>query len=357
MAESAATLPDTGIAFLHDLRAAFDRAAADGVVERTYRIAGRPVRLRIAGDVLDARITPALAHLAAPIPEGAALTVRMWDSGATGVRPPAPPWPADAYRERCEIRHDYDFRAAFNMMSGVLSVLEAGDTEATVWVRDAAALPLWETAAPLRALLGWWAPAVGGQLAHGAAVGTKQGGVILAAIGGSGKSTTALSCLDAGLLYAGDDYVMIEGGASPTIHSLYASAKLVPANLEARLPHLAALAQASGVEAPGDNPFDKVVMLLQDHFPEQMAAQLPLRAVVVPHIDPDGPSLAPLSARDVLRALAPTTVFQLPGAGGDSLDLLSGIVETVPGYALGVGPDLDANVAAIRALIDREAHA
>lgn len=357
MGESAATLPDAGPAFLYDLRSAFERAAARGVVERTYRIAGQPVRLRIAGDVLAAGMTPALEHLAAPIDAEPALTVRMWDSAATGVMPPAPPWAADAYRERSDIRHDYDFRASFNMMSGVLSLLEAGDTEATVWVRDAAALPLWETAAPMRTLLGWWASSVGGQLAHGAGVGTERGGILLAAVGGSGKSTTALSCLNAGLLYAGDDYVLVEGGAEPTIHSLYASAKVVPSNLEARLPHLASLAQESGVETPDSDPFDKVVLLLQDHFPQQMAASLPLRAIVVPHIDPDGPTVTPLSPRDVLRALAPTTVFQLPGAGSDSLALLSGIVEGVPGYALGVGPDLGENVDAIRDLIDREADA
>lgn len=350
-----ASVLDNGQAFLNDLRAAFDRAAEHGVHEQTVRIAGRIVRFRVVGAGLVERMTAAFAHLRTPETDEPDLTVRMWDSSTTGVNPPAPPWPNDAYRERGEIRHDYEFRAAFNMMSGVLSVLDGVD--ATLWVRDLEALPLWETAAPLRTLMGWWVPTVGGQMAHGAAVGTELGGVLLAARGGSGKSTTALSCLNAGMLYAGDDYVVVTDDAQPSVYSLYASAKLVPENLEERLPHLAALAQASGVEAHGQTAFSKVVLMLQEHYASQMVETMPLRAIVVPHIAEDGrTALSPLSARDVLQALAPTTVFQLPGANASSLDLLSDIVTRVPGYSLAVGTTLATNVEALSDLIACEAH-
>ena len=352
----AAPVTDKGEAFLTDLRAAFDRAAGHGVHTRTIRIAGRTVRFQVVGERLFERMTAAFAHLDAPDTEAPALTVRMWDSSSTGVPPPAPPWPNDAYRERGEVRHDYGFRAAFNMMSGVLSVLDGED--ATLWIRDLDALPLWETAAPLRALMGWWVPTVGGQMAHGAAVGTELGGVLLAARGGSGKSTTALSCLDAGMLYAGDDYVVVTDEAQPSVYSLYASAKLVPENLKERLPHLAELAQASGIEAPGQTAFSKVVLMLQEHYASQMVETMPLRAIVVPHIAEDGrTALSRLSARDVLQALAPTTVFQLPGANAASIELLSDIVTRVPGYALAVGTTLSTNVEALADLIARESHA
>ncbi|GAB5536343.1 MAG: serine kinase [Rubricoccaceae bacterium] len=345
---------DEGRAFLNDLRAAFDRAAEQGVHEQTVRIAGRLVRFRVVGATLFERMTAAFGHLSAPDSGEPALTVRMWDSSTTGVTPPAPPWPNDAYRERGEIRHAFGFQAAFNMMSGVLSILD-GD-EATLWVRDADTLPLWETAAPLRTLLGWWVLTVGGQLAHGAAVGTELGGVLLAARGGSGKSTTALSCLDAGMHYAGDDYVVLTNEAQPSVYSLYASAKLVPANLETRLPHLASLAQEAGAESPGASPFDKVVLMLHEHFADQVVESMPLRAIVVPHIAGDGrTALSSLSARDVLQALAPTTVFQLPGSNAGSLELLSDIVTRVPGYSLAVGINLATNVEALADLIAREA--
>ncbi|MEO0557089.1 MAG: hypothetical protein AAF170_02780 [Bacteroidota bacterium] len=344
-----------GDIFLRDLSAAFDRAADQGVHERMVRIAGRTVHFRIVGRVLLERMTAAFAHLSVPDTDTPTLTVRIWDSATTGVPPPAPPWPNDAFRERGEIRHSYGFQAAFNMMSGVLSILD-GD-EATLWIRDVNALPLWESAAPLRTLMGWWVPTVGGQMAHGAAVGTKHGGVLLAAQGGSGKSTTALSCLDAGMLYAGDDYVVITDEDPPSVYSLYASAKLVPENLEERLPHLAALAQASGIEAPGQTAFSKVVVMLHEHYASQMVETMPLRAIVVPHIADDGrTALSPLSARDVLQALAPTTVFQLPGANAASIELLSDIVTRVPGYSLAVGATLETNVEALADLIAREAH-
>ena len=44
--------------------------------------------------------------------------------------------------------------------------------------------------------------------------------------GGAGKSTTALLCLQAGLAYLGDDYVVIALDPVPTAYSLYCTAKL-----------------------------------------------------------------------------------------------------------------------------------
>ena len=44
--------------------------------------------------------------------------------------------------------------------------------------------------------------------------------------GGLGKSTAALCCLCNGLDYIGDDYVLVQLGPIPTVHSLYCTAKL-----------------------------------------------------------------------------------------------------------------------------------
>src|SRR4051794_7273185 len=66
----------------------------------------------------------------------------------------------------------------------------------------------------------------GRQLLHAAAVGTEQGGVVITGRGGVGKSTAALLCLEAGLAYLGDDYVVVALEPQPMAYSLYCTAKL-----------------------------------------------------------------------------------------------------------------------------------
>ena len=71
----------------------------------------------------------------------------------------------------------------------------------------------------------------GGALLHSAAVGTLNGGVLIAGPSGSGKSTTALACQEAGLGFTSDDYVLVSAGGPPTVHMAYSTAKVVRASL------------------------------------------------------------------------------------------------------------------------------
>ena len=41
-----------------------------------------------------------------------------------------------------------------------------------------------------------------------------------------------------------------------------------------------------------------------------------------------------------MRALAPTSMFQLPGAAGDALNRMAWLARTLPSYTLECGPDL-----------------
>ena len=44
-----------------------------------------------------------------------------------------------------------------------------------------------------------------------------------------------------------------------------------------------------------------------------------------------------------MRALAPTSMFQLPGAAGDALKRMAWLARTLPSYTLECCPDLAAN--------------
>jgi len=342
------------------MTACFDRAVRR--VSRSdleIRLGTSEGRLTFAGTALHDVFAPAFRHLVnaavTPSPSPDALKVLLWDSASSRVQPPAPPWSSREFLARGEVNHDFGdgVRLSFRIDSGVLSVFVPGSNTALCWVRDPAQLPPWELAAPLRPILAWWAENTSRQLAHGAAVGTATGAVLLGARGGSGKSTTALSCLEGGMLYLGDDYVMLEEGNPPVVNSLYSTAKLIPRNLDGRLPRLRAL-----VTGHRDVDQDKVTLSLYDAFAESLVPSLPLRAIVVPAVSPTGRlALRPAPAAAALAALAPTTLFQLPNAGAAALARMGQIVAAIPRYHLDLDTDLATNVAALRDLIERGARA
>ena len=65
----------------------------------------------------------------------------------------------------------------------------------------------------------------------------QHGGVLLAGKGGSGKSTTALTCLNSELQYVSDDYCVVVAQPSPFAYNLYCTAKVRADNTH-RVPHL-----------------------------------------------------------------------------------------------------------------------
>lgn len=339
-----------GKAFLRQVEGCWARSIAAQIPQEILlRIGGRGCRLVFASPALTKAMSPAFAHLTSNLPSGEdGFTINLWDTVSGGETPPSLSMPERRFPARGEINHAFgDIQVSFRLDSTVLSVSDHSRRTAWCWVRDPAHLPPWECAAPLRPILSWWAARTGGQLAHAAAVGTGEGAVLLAARGGSGKSTTALACLERGLLYLGDDYVMVDPGTPPWVSSLYATAKVTPANLGERLPRLSEYSSRLH-----DVHQEKVTLHLWDGFRPQLTPSLPLHAVVIPSVAPDGQlSVSRASAIQALAALAPTTVFQLPHSGAAAVERLASIVRAVPCFRLVLARDLSKNVDAILAIL------
>jgi hypothetical protein len=320
--------------------------AAGATIERFYRIGDDAVCLRFAGPGLLPYLTPALAHVAIE-PTSPALTVCMWDSVSTGA-PLAPflRWMCGEMRKapfhhlspRQEIRllSSALAPATFEMGAGVLSVLDTGASVGTYWVEDGARLPYHEQGAPLRTLFGWWLTPRGIQCVHAAAVGTETGGVLLAGKGGSGKSTAALACLDSDLRYVSDDYCLVRSEPKPYVHTLYNTAKLGGLRDLQRQPRFLPM-----IHNPDGLGQEKVMMFLERHLPEKLCRGFPLVAILLPRVAGEGRTrLTRVSPGAALRAIAPTTMFQLPGAAAASFDLMAGLARRLPAYRLDLGPDL-----------------
>jgi len=327
--------------FFIDLQKSFAQATStvDQVQSRDYLIAGFRIRLCFAGVALINKLTPALAHGEVPeTGETPDLTIKIWDQASTGVSTPKPPWQDDphAYGAHGEVQgYDSDrIRIVFNMFFDALSLLNLERNEAIFWVRNSEKIPFWETAAPLRILLHWWLGDRGLSYVHGAVVGTDNAGALLVGKGGSGKSTTALTCLDSDLLYVGDDYCLLSAPPHPRAYSLYSSAKLKPNNN--RLPHLLPL-----VHNQQRQPEEKLFIFLHQHFPEKIVSGLPIKLILVPQVTGQvDTELRPVAAATALLALAPSTIFQLPGGTSAKFQAMAALVKDTPCYTLALGTDL-----------------
>ncbi|MDQ1493568.1 MAG: hypothetical protein QOG69_51 [Actinomycetota bacterium] len=323
-----------------------------GLISRWFMIAGRPVVLQFAGPRL-LPLTEAFEHLAClPQPSLPALTIHLWDRASTGIGVTTPPHDGrigEAAGQRV-LWHELPLRVLLQPGQRSLSAIDELSGEAWYWCDDADALPYWEFAAPLRMLLHWWLGTRGALMLHAAAIGSDNGGVLIVGRGGSGKSTTSLLGLRAGLQFASDDYVAVDRNLDatgcPTVHSLFGSGKLT-ADQYANFPELHA-----GVVNADRLDTEKAVLFVGRVFPRQLVRQFPLQAVLVPRITGRPETIArPASPVAALAALAPSTIFQLPGTASADLAAMAEVVRQVPTYALELGTDLDAVPLAIANLL------
>jgi len=336
--------PLTG--FFSEFRAAFEsaRKQADGDLDVWIEAGGRKFLIRFATTEMRDMLMPALKHLT--IPPGNAgdrhFTIEAWDSAATGVWPPNPPWTWDAGMRKGEISNldDPRFEGHANSESGVVSLHDIETRAAIFWMRDARSLRGYEKAAPFLQIFQWCFQQAGRRITHSAVIGDASGAALLAGRGGSGKSTTAALARESGLLHLGDDYCLL-ADAPPRAFTFYSTAKLHPRSLQ-----LAPLAAWGGETAWLSD--EKNVVLLEDAPSER-----PLKMILLPRVKGTGLTAARrASAAEALRALAPSSLFQLPGTMRTAFTFFSSLVKQLPAYHLDLGTDAENVGTRLRELLE-----
>ena len=331
-------LPKTDpVSYFDVLSGTFEQARASaGAVEKFLRVGGLRIKLRFAGEKLLPLLARALVPLEVPPFSSADLTVCLWDSDSTRTPMPPPAWGAEDYRERGEIWNFTDERIVtfFHIGPNTLSMLDTQRNLALFWVRQAGQINTHVRSAPLLSLFNVWMRKHGIQLVHAGAVGTPKGAVLLAGKGGSGKSTTCLACLDSELFYLSDDYCLVQNDPEPTVFSLYGTGKQNPEDLP-RFPFL-----SGAVSNPSELAGGKALYFLNEHFPGKLLKCSPLKAILLPRItNRPFPALQKASGKAALDALAASTVFQLPGAGEETLDAIAALVRKLPCFYLDLSAD------------------
>ncbi len=361
--EVISALAEDRLAFFATLEEGFARACRQvEVVERHYVIAGCRFRLHFAGEALLGAIEPALAHLAVAGGAEADYELHLFDAAST-----ATPLPFLAARlvdllrlrwwelldGRREIKglHGDRIRAVFHLGPDILSVLDRQRRSAYYWVESAASIPYYEKGYPLSVLLNWCLAERRRHVVHAAAIGRADGGILLTGKGGSGKSTTTLACLDGGLSILGDDYAAVETDGA-VAGSLYNTIKLKgPRDVE-RFSHLAACVSNLDRVDEGDAG-ERAVIFLHEHYPDRLLREMPVRAIFVPQVvDRADTVIRPVSPSVAFKALAPSTVFQLPGNAQSAFRALVEMVRRLPTYSIELGSDLARIPRAIEDFLD-----
>lgn len=352
----AAPAPDHAAAAAAEMAAAFERAVAcdpTGAPVETYRFGGLPLRLRVAGEALRRTLTRALAHLRVePTPE-AALTVTLWDGAATGVPCPVR-YLRDALDRTSPFGPSVIATARDESIIGYQShtatmLLDRGGRRLVGWSDAAGRLPLFERGKPLQPLLFAWQLDHGIAPVHAGLVARNGRGVLFGGAGGSGKTTTSLTCLAAGFEFLGDDYAGFPPcvGPRPRGYSYYVSSWLEPDHAQ-RFPWLLPHAQQGTV---GE---DKLLILATDLPGARCPEHVEVAAIALPRVS-GRPATAHrrASMSEAIFRLAPSSILQLPFVRGRlALDRLSELAQRVPAYWLDLGTDLAEIPAHIAQILD-----
>ena len=333
-----------------DLELALGTAAEAAATSRggweaqRVRLGPNVLKILTTGGALASAVRLAFGPLALT-PEGPSdAEIRSWDSVGTGCARPIPAWTLPGRFEgadrvfTCDVDHPQ------------LTMSRPTDGSALVWSQDGENPAPWEASAPFRHVIDRLLGTRGTVFIHGGVVIESQRGVLLTAPGGGGKSTTVLACAAAGMSTLGDDFVMLENRCDtrtvPTVHALYATARLLPNS------PVWSILEPSALPPSDKHPIDvmgKHLVSLANLFPDRMARSADLVAIAVPsreHSDAR-PSVKPITAAAALRALAPTTL-SLTEARPGAFAAMRMLCEELPCYELRVTPDLAAVVSCVR---------
>ena len=294
-------------------------------------IAGHRVQCHFADTAMPPFILPALAHHPTAGDGPCELDIYIWHGKSTGVNIPDTPWTTldgSAWQ--------YDTPRNFGVFLPILNSLiwlDRGSNQAIYWTPDASRVPLAEAGSPLLLLLGAWLSGLDIHLVHAAAVSGPRGAALLLGPGGSGKSSTALSCLASPLKYVGDDYCLIRTEPEPAVLSLYCSGKIHRAD-RSFYPNL-------GPAYAGENE-EKILYHFMPAFQSKISLQDPIKALFAVSVgDEENTCIEPISPMHAVKAVAPNTLFQLRiGISTHrTLKSLSIIARSVDCFALKLGRD------------------
>lgn len=348
------TLDQDGDVTFQAMERSFERALQScpgQATKRTFCVAGLWVDLRVIGRELGRILAAPLAHLEAPLPADAidVLRIDAWDENATGqsceVLPAAPELTGLGIVVRSPERRFFRLETAHSS-----TWLDERERRILGWFASSSQLTIDERSKPLYRLLYCTLPRRGINMIHAALVARNGRGALLAGRGGAGKSTSAMSCLAAGLACLGDDYVGLQAdtdGKAFIGHSLFSTCCIE----RSRMASFADL--RSLIAGPSHPVEDKVVLTLAERFRGQLPHSVAIATILLPIVTGGSrTTMRPASPIEALNALAPSSLLLMPDPAPEAFSTLARLVECLPSYWLELGGPIELVPAAIIELID-----
>ena len=303
--------------------------------QRTLSFCGRHVRIVYSSEILETSLFKAFEHLE-NIENNAAPEFKFFVCDGNVLNRDLPGWAQltefSAKDKKILMYNAGDIHALYNPDSRIFSIVDIASDRGWYYLPQAADLPYYEKAAPMRMLLHWWCETAGRVLVHAAAIGWDSSAALLAGRGGTGKSTTAILAAQNGFNFLGDDYVVLENANGPAVLSAYNSVKFRWEMLE-RLPSTETLCVNNQIDEKG-------YFYMHETHPESLVGRLPLKAVLLPVIERKSKTtFVRLSSSKGLLGLAASSIFQMPGSGRQTLKKLADILRDTPVYQISLGTD------------------
>ncbi|MDL2280820.1 hypothetical protein LJC10_03035 [Selenomonadales bacterium OttesenSCG-928-I06] len=183
-------------------------------------------------------------------------------------------------------------------------------------------------------------------LVHAAAVGINNKGVLIAAKGGKGKSTLAVSCMLDGFQYVADDYLILNKDDQLYASPIYSIITLSPA-MQQKMPALSS-------KFLYDNYNNTKHVLDISHYPT--TKKLPIKAVFFPNIvTTEVPTIEPANKGQAITQLIYSTISQMNEKNNpENIKKLISFLDGLEYYQINLSSDLDANVQILRTFINKK---
>ena len=297
-------------------------------------IAGVRIDIETAGPRVMEAIRPALFGISADLTKPAQARILVFDTRSSDVAAPEFGRPIQhliRWRGDCWTDAAARCRVVFHMSDYTLQVFDPDAATCVVMIAGVEKLPSWTLAAPLRSPLAMILETHGVYLVHGAVVGYSDGAALITGYGGSGKSTTTMSCHKAGMPILGDDYVALRPSCEPdqpsTVHNVFSSLKLVP--------------QEIGDAQDSARVQDKRILYPFAEGQGGLLREAPLRAAILAQIsDIPESRIVSAPAQEVARIAFASSALQIPMAC--ETDVADAILESVTcagAYRIQLGRD------------------
>jgi hypothetical protein len=345
---------DVGFSRLRSSFAQALRLHQDKLSESVYLLAGRLMRMRIVGRRLAESMKLAFAHLRldgdGSLPHG--VTVELWDETETEV-----------FCRIGSVRQDLDLQpilnrspegryASYQLQHSLIGVDREADS-IIGYVSNAEDLSLYERGRPLHVPLSLWHKSHEMSLIHAGFVAKNNCGVLFAGSGGSGKSTSAITCASSGFSYLSDDLIGLEMSSNHNFfgHSLYNSTFMEPE-------HLLRFPQLNSHAMRGKYVFEKKhLVLLWQIASLRFERSSRIDAIVLPRVRHSLTTRFRLATKgEALFALAPSSLLMGERSFGvDGFKKLASLVERVPCFWLELGSVLDEIPCVVEDLLSRVA--